>query len=311
MRLAVIIPVLNGMPYLPETLASLEAQSHKNFEVILWDNGSTDGTVEEAARWIPSRIPGRIVPDEPLPLHACLARMVELTEAEFIARMDADDLCEPHRFETQLEEFARDAELAVLGGQARYIDPAGRETGEDSAFPCSFAGILAGMLVENQLLHPTVMFRRTAVLAAGNYAVEKPCEDYDLWMKTSRHGTIRNLPVNLIRYRIHPTSVIATARRQGRLEAPNRKCIEDNCEAIFGLSRRTYSRLREKSGLFAAGSLLRAALRIASDSSTRLTAVIMSPEFIWSARCLTGHRDLLSRAFWSLCERGGQWMGRA
>jgi glycosyltransferase involved in cell wall biosynthesis len=51
--LTVIIPALNAMPYFPEALASLEAQTFRHFEVILWDNGSSDGTVEEARRWIP------------------------------------------------------------------------------------------------------------------------------------------------------------------------------------------------------------------------------------------------------------------
>lgn len=305
--ITVIIPVLNGMPYLPATLASLEAQGERDFEVILWDNGSTDGTVDEARRWIPDRIPGRVVADEPLPLHRCLARMVELAETEFVARMDADDLCEPDRFAIQLREFERHPGLAVLGGQARYIDSDGRETGEVTHFPCTFSGVLAGMLVENQLLHPTVMFRRSAVIAAGNYAIGKPCEDYDLWLKSTLQGEVRNLPDVLIRYRIHPASVIATARQRGELEAPNRKCIEDNCGKVFGLDRGDYAGLREKASRCAAGPLLRAARGIGRRSMTPWTSVVSSPEFIWSARCLTRRQDLVSRTIWGLFERLRRW----
>ena len=54
--LTILIPVLNGMPYLRQTLASLEAQSFRDFVVLLWDNGSGDGTVAEAQKWIPARL---------------------------------------------------------------------------------------------------------------------------------------------------------------------------------------------------------------------------------------------------------------
>ena len=67
--ITIIIPILNAMPYLTEALASLEAQTFRSFEVCLWDNGSTDGSVEEAQRWIPGRLRGRVVCGNPLPRH--------------------------------------------------------------------------------------------------------------------------------------------------------------------------------------------------------------------------------------------------
>jgi glycosyltransferase involved in cell wall biosynthesis len=72
------------MPYLTEALASLEAQTFRDFEVCLWDNGSTDGSLEEARRWIPGRLKGRVVADRPLPLHECLAKRVEEARTEFV-----------------------------------------------------------------------------------------------------------------------------------------------------------------------------------------------------------------------------------
>ena len=98
-RLSVVLPVLNAMPYLPEALASLEAQTFRDFEVCLWDNGSTDGSAEEARRWIPGRLPGRVVTGRPLPLHECLATMVEEAQTEFVVRMDGDDLIAPNKLE--------------------------------------------------------------------------------------------------------------------------------------------------------------------------------------------------------------------
>ena len=96
--ITVIIPILNAMPHLSEALESLASQTFKDFEVCLWDNGSTEGSVEEANRWIPDRLNGRVVSGNPLPLHECLARMVEEAGTEFVVRMDGDDVCMPDRF---------------------------------------------------------------------------------------------------------------------------------------------------------------------------------------------------------------------
>lgn len=308
--ITVIVPVLNGMPYLTETLESLENQTLRDFEVILWDNGSTDGTVEEAARWIPSRVPGKVVSDRPLPLHECLATMVEEADSEFCARLDADDICTPDRLEVQLRAFRQDEELVALGAQARYIDPQGRLTGDGSDFPLEDERILAAMLMENQLLHPTVMFRRQAILTAGNYRIPKPCEDFDLWLRVSRVGKIRNLADTLLNYRIHPASIIAQARANNELEAPNGDCIANLSGSVFGIPDPVYRELRGKSKFLALGPLIAAAKAIANRSGKGIFEVAMSREFVWSARCLTRRQDLVSRICWGLFERVGRLMKR-
>jgi glycosyltransferase involved in cell wall biosynthesis len=56
-----LMPTLNGMPYVRETLASITGQTYRNHLILAWDNGSTDGTLEELRRWIPAHLPGRIV----------------------------------------------------------------------------------------------------------------------------------------------------------------------------------------------------------------------------------------------------------
>ena len=291
------------MPYLPEALASLEAQSFRDFEVILWDNGSTDGGVEEAQRWIPTRLPGRVVTTCPLPLHECLARMVEESCTEFCARMDADDVCLPGRLQRQMDEFTSDVELAALGSQAEFVDAGGSRTGGHSEFPLEFCDILSGMLVENQLLHPSIMFRRQAVLDAGNYAIAKPCEDYDLWLRVALQGRLRNLSERLLLYRIHPNSILASARSARQLEEPNLRCIEAHSELIFGVPAMVYRQLRRKERLLSCLPLARAALRIACRADVSPLRVLRSPSFLWSARCLTCKSDLVSRAVWGAVQR--------
>ena len=121
-RVTWLIPVLNGMPYLPETLASIEAQTYKNWEVLVWDNGSTDGTLEELAKWIPDRLPGKIFTGEPHGVGGSLKRLVEECQTEFCARIDADDINFPERLEKQVAFLQAHPEVAILGSQMKYID---------------------------------------------------------------------------------------------------------------------------------------------------------------------------------------------
>jgi glycosyltransferase involved in cell wall biosynthesis len=302
--LTVIIPALNAMPYLPEALASLQAQTFRDFEVILWDNGSTDGTVEEAKRWIPDRLPGRVVSDQPLPLHLCLARMVEEAETEYIARMDADDICLAERFAVQLQALKGDQELAVVGSRYREIDSSGAFLPEPAPFPATYAGLLGAFLTCNALLHPSVMFRRDAVLAAGNYGpCPPPCEDYDLWMRVAKTNRLANLPQVLLHYRVHERGIISAARQKGVLEEPNRACIQRHCQELFHLSPQLYARLRARRVFIAALALLPAAQAIARRAQVPLWRVLGSPSFLFSARCLTRRSDLLSRLLWGVCQR--------
>lgn len=302
--LTVIIPALNAMPYLPAALASLKAQTFRNFEVILWDNGSMDGTVEEASRWIPERLPGRVVSDQPLPLHLCLARMVKEAETDFIVRMDADDICLPERMSVQLQALQGDKNLAVVGSRYREIDASGAFLPDPAPFPADYVGLLGAFLTCNALLHPSVMFRRSAVLAAGNYnPCPPPCEDYDLWMRVAKTHQLANLPQVLLHYRVHDRGIISSARQKGVLEEPNRACIQRHCQELFHLSPHLYARLRERRVFVAALALLPAAQAISRRAQVPLSRVLGSPSFLFSARCLTRSSDLLSRLLWGVCQR--------
>jgi glycosyltransferase involved in cell wall biosynthesis len=302
--ITVIIPVLNAMPYLTEALASLEAQTFRDFEVCLWDNGSIDGSLEEARRWIPGRLRGRVVMGNPLPLHECLARMVGEAQTEFISRMDGDDECLPERFELQLEEMQRNPNLAALGAQRLEIDAEGKPLPAGASMPIAFVDVLARLLVGNSLLHPTVMFRRSAILSAGNYGLcEKPCEDYDLWLRVAKDFELRNSGRVLLKYRVHEGGIIMSARRAEALAQPNLDCICRHVQELFGIDPLNYKRLRDKQVPLAFPILLKAAGKISTRTGARLSRVLCSSEFLYSARCLTRKRDLASRALWGVFER--------
>lgn len=201
-----IMPVKNGMPYLPLTLESIANQTYSNHSIIVWDNGSTDGTVEELRRWIPARIPGVIVTGRAMSVGRSLAALVETAGTELCARIDADDINEPTRLEKQVAHMLAHPEVVALGSQVRLIDAQGTPTGGPWECPSNDAEVRWLTRWQSGLTHPAVMFRKSAVLLAGNYA-DVESEDCELWIRLCPFGEIYSLPEVLLSYRRHLGSI--------------------------------------------------------------------------------------------------------
>jgi glycosyltransferase involved in cell wall biosynthesis len=299
--ITVIIPILNAMPYLPEALASLEGQTFRDFEVCLWDNGSADGSVEEARRWILGRLRGRVVTGNSLPLHECLAKMVEESRTELVARMDGDDVCLLDRFEKQMAAMRGDSGLAAVGGQMELMDGRGDKIGEMPEYPIDFCEVLCRILIQSPLSHPAVMMRRSKVLEAGNYQVPKPMEDFDLWFRLASVGKIENLPNKLLKYRITDTSITNQSKRMGEHGSEVKECVRRNLGRVFDISEGSVRLLVDRRHPVAFLPMARAAKRISNLSGVDLRGVLARPEFLFSARCYTGKLDVLSKVvyrFW-------------
>ena len=219
-KVSILLPVRNGAVTIEETLESLKVQTLQDFELVLVNDASTDDTVEIAKRCFAddSRLrildtgsnPG-LVPALMLGLHAC--------RAEVVARMDGDDIALPQRLELQYKLLRGDESLAIvtsqvesfadgeLGGGYRHYD-AWLETllvHED---------FMRERFVESPLSHPTVMFRKQAILEIGGYRDLDWPEDYDLWLRAAAAG-LRFAKVNqtLLRWRDYPNR---TSRRDPR-----------------------------------------------------------------------------------------------
>lgn len=199
-----LMPTRNAMPYVRETLASIAAQAYKNHSILVWDNGSTDGTVDELRRWIPSVIPGRVITGTPLKLGASRAALINLAETEFCAGMDADDITLPHRLELQVPFLLKHPEVAIVGSQLDLIDENGVRCGRWN-YRTDDAQSRWLTRWQSPLGQNAILYRRSAILAAGNYR-DVPDEDLDLWKRLARVGEIRNLPETLVLYRRTSTS---------------------------------------------------------------------------------------------------------
>ncbi len=237
-----VIPILNGMPFLPDALASLENQTYRDFEVIVWDNGSTDGTLKVLRDWIPKRLPGRVVTGEPLSLGLSLRRLCEVAESQLIARMDADDICESNRFDTQVRFLTAHPEFALVASERTCIDEAGQPTPARSEYPHRPEDILHATLRAPRILHPTVMMRREALIEIGNYndLSSETCpywsEDYDLWMRfLAKHRAI-TLPEKLLKYRYNPHGLTENEMRLKRAATARRAAWQANAGDFAGIT---------------------------------------------------------------------------
>ncbi len=203
-----IMPVKNGMPFIAKTLETIAEQQYPRHRLIAWDNGSTDGTQDELLRWVPSRIAGELILDNPLPLGRCRAALVNRSETELIACMDADDLNRPLRLQRQVERLLEAPNVVAIGCVPDIIDDRGNVL-EDWAYPLEDAEIRWRTKWQTSFNASSVMFRRSAVLAAGNYRDLNRSQDLDLWIRLAMVGRMENLAERLVLYRRHTTNITA------------------------------------------------------------------------------------------------------
>jgi glycosyltransferase involved in cell wall biosynthesis len=199
--ISVIVPVYNGAAFLGDTLRSLLAQSFGNFELLVIDDGSQDGSWEIAKSMGDNRI--RVIRQKNEGLCHTLNRGLSEAVAPFVARNDQDDLSAPHRLERQLAVLRGQPDaLAVYSnytkfGAKRAWSNADKQTADGSV--TEIAPLRDGCTLGSSL------FARTdALRSVGGYRQEcYPCDDYDLEMRLTEHGKVLLLHEASVSYRFH------------------------------------------------------------------------------------------------------------
>jgi len=207
---SVLMAVRDGGAFLAEAIASIRAQSYRDWEMIVVDDGSTDGSdaVLQAAARSDSRL--RVIRQERLGLVAALNRAVAGACGEFLARMDADDRAQPERLGRQQAFMAAHPEIGVLGTAMRRFGAARGVWRR----PVHDADLRAALLFEAPFAHPTVMIRRSIWEAAAGEGYRedyRAAEDIDLWERLAPHTQFANLAEPLLDYRVHAGQVTAVA----------------------------------------------------------------------------------------------------
>jgi glycosyltransferase involved in cell wall biosynthesis len=217
-RVSVVMPVRNGLPWLPEALHSLAAQTLPDFELLVIEDGSTDGTAEFLATWRDDRM--QVISTGGMGIAQALNIGLEAASAPIVARQDADDLSAPERLRAQVEYLESHPGVQILASVADYIDEAAtpvandwvrtiREQQDPATTPDQ---IRALMPLTCCVTHGSVAARTAVLRAAGGYRVSMaPAEDYDLWLRLLPQTSFAKLPDPLYCYRMHPRQVMSRA----------------------------------------------------------------------------------------------------
>jgi len=218
---SVLLPVRDCEAHLGEAIASLEDQTFGDFEVLVVDDGSVDGTPQLLQEWAARDARVQVIRQPASGIVTALERARSQARGEYLARMDADDVCLPERFAMQLDLMRGDATVAAAGCHVRYFPQEAVRDGarryeawmNGSATPDTVA---REIFVECPLAHPTFFLRANAVAAVGGYRDSGWAEDYDLILRLWEHGgALAKVPEVLLKWREAPDRLSRTDPRYG------------------------------------------------------------------------------------------------
>lgn len=202
----ILIPNLDGAKYLGKALDSCLAQTYP-CEVIVVDNGSRDESLKILHAYSLKFPTIKVMECSEIGISAALNFGLSAVKTEYICRLDADDFMEPDRVQIQYQYLREHPDIQVVGSQVNYIDIHGSLIGV-SKYPVGIRKVKNAFSLVNPLAHPSVMIRKSAVVAACGYRTKfDGAEDFDLWLRILEIGPINNLDDSLTNYRMHPSQV--------------------------------------------------------------------------------------------------------
>jgi glycosyltransferase involved in cell wall biosynthesis len=200
---SVVMPVFNSVLYVRQAIDSILNQTLKEFELIIIDDASTDGTKEILHSYNDERI--ILIENEKNSGYVFgLNLAISIARGEFIARMDSDDVSLPNRLQLQLNYLLQNSDIVMVGSFYKIFN-----SERIIELPCEWSDIKMELLFQNPFGHPTVMFRRHFMVSFNlKYDINKvPAEDFDLWSRMSKLGVLSNIPMVLLEYRLHDQQI--------------------------------------------------------------------------------------------------------
>lgn len=205
-RVSVVVPAYDALPFLPETLASVLAQSYRDIEVLVVDNGSTDGTAEHVQQVEDPRVRLLRLPQNRGISGGCNAGLAEAT-GEYVAPMEADDLWHVDKLARLVAVLDADPEAVLAYSFVELIDAEGRRSGNIVGRPVE--GDVREELLEDVLVPcgSSPVMRRAPLVAAGGWdETFRSSPDWELYVRLAPAGTFRVVPEPLVGYRQHRTN---------------------------------------------------------------------------------------------------------
>ena len=266
---SVLMPVRNMQTTVLSAVDSILNQQFEELELIVVDDGSTDGTAQQLARRRDPRL--RVIRQDNTGIVGALNHGLAAARGPLLARMDGDDLARPDRIGAQVGYLERHLDIGVCDSRVEIFRDDGPVAGGFRAYqqwldtiegPDDF---VRNSLIENPVVHPASCSRTAIIRDVGGYREGGFPEDYDLWLRCLRNGVrFHKLPDRLLRWRDHGARLTRTDGRYGRAGFFQLKWEHLQHWRLGGEPRVV---------IWGAGPTARPWLRALSRSSARLVAV--------------------------------------
>lgn len=207
-KLSVVMSVYNGEEFVKDAIECILNQTYRDFELILINDGSKDGSLKIMQDYAAKDDRIRIIDQANTGLTIALRRGVDAAKGDYIARMDVDDVSKPTRFEKQMALIEENPSLVAVTTDVQHFVDDGREWGRSRLL--RDPSILPLLLVFSNSVggHGQMVYSRAAYQAVGGYDPDfNYAEDYDLWARLADEGPFARVPEFLYYYRTGHDSV--------------------------------------------------------------------------------------------------------
>ena len=210
-KVSFLTSVFNGSDYILDAIESVKSQSFKDWEYVIVDDGSTDGTSEKLAMISDLRV--RIVSLQRSGRGKALNEGLDHCTGDFIAILDADDQASKYRIEVQLKIFGEFPEFAVLSSECVFLrnEILHHVPDEINVVELKPRSLLHG----SRIVHSSVLIRKSALLAVGGYDEKRDCLfDFDLWIRLmSKDYKVGLIGLPLVFRMLHDNQFFENKRR--------------------------------------------------------------------------------------------------
>lgn len=231
-KISVIMPVYNTERYLADAIESILSQDFKDFEFIIINDGSSDNSKSIIESYNDPRII-LINNEQNLGITKSMNNGLNIAKGYYIARMDSDDICLPHRLRLQAEYLDKSTDIGFVGGAAYHINSDGHFIGAYQQ-PTNSLEACTQALISLPFYNPTLMFRRSLIKENNlryNENIKSYADDFDFISSAIKYSKFSNIPNILVLFRIHQNSICGSGQ-----EKQNEACVNiayKNVKNIF------------------------------------------------------------------------------
>lgn len=214
-KISVIICTHNRASYIVRAVNSVLAQTHKNIELIIVDDASTDNTKDVLDQYKNNASVKIFKNDSNLGISESRNKGVSLASGTYIAVLDSDDYwTDPQKLEKQVAILESNPHIGIVGSAITCITPDGEKI-KDAIYKLKDVAIRDKILIKNQFAHSAVLFRKDAFLEVGGYDLTLTCaQDFDVWLKIGRNHAFANLKESTVAYLINPHGISQSKKLQ-------------------------------------------------------------------------------------------------